>query len=65
MRQVYTHADVYRQLTHFRRLLGAGQAQLPAAIAAPLNAAAATVASLLDRAAYRWVDLSRLCGLSF
>lgn len=75
MRQVVSERDLYRQLTHFLRLVDAdrllervedeakrNQAALRLApIRSAMDAAAATVSRLQCLSAHKWVDLKHLC----
>ncbi|BBN16162.1 DNA polymerase alpha subunit A [Marchantia polymorpha subsp. ruderalis] len=71
----YTEVDLYKQLTHFHRLLDAARvldkvsdvtvkvaAERKLAIARPaFDCAAQVVKDLRDRCAYRWINMSGIC----
>ncbi|KAL3682848.1 hypothetical protein R1sor_000870 [Riccia sorocarpa] len=71
----YSEADLYKQLTHFYRLLDAGRvidkmsdvtvkvaAEKKVALVRPaFDAAAQVIRDIRDRCAYRWINLSGIC----
>ncbi|KAL2611548.1 hypothetical protein R1flu_023240 [Riccia fluitans] len=71
----YSEVDLYKQLTHFYRLLDAGRvidkmsdvtvkvaAEKKVALARPaFDAAAQVIKDIRDRCAYRWINLSGIC----
>jgi DNA polymerase alpha subunit A len=71
----HTEVDLYKQLTHFCRLLDVSRAldtvtdpvlklaseQKLASVRGAVDAAAQTINQLRNRCAFKWVQLDRLC----